>query len=112
MLRTTFQALGQVFNPAWDKAPLLFKTDGTVEKYPPPADPKEGYTWQELQKAMDGGYIEIVTVERDRVRMIVDDEGIGKGLPLNEAASLIYYTTGGVNPIFGPALVVTWEDVK
>ncbi len=112
MLRTTFQALGQVFNPAWDKEPILFKADGTVEKFPPPAKPDEGYTLAELRKAVDGAYIEIVTIERDRTRMIVDDEGLIKGLPTNEAASLIYQSVGGQTPIAGNALVLSWEAVQ
>lgn len=112
MLRATFQALGQVFNPAWDKKPLLFKPDGTVEPFAPPANPEEGYTLAELHKALDGGYVEIVTVEHGRVRMIVDEDGHNKGLPPNEAATLIYYATGGRFPIVGPALVVGWEAIR
>ena len=55
---------------------------------------------EELQRAVDG-YIEVLTLVPGVAAMVVNEEGILYGLPINLAASAVANQT-----IVGPALVV------
>lgn len=57
-------------------------------------------TLEALQKAVDG-YIETVTLVRGYAVMIVNEEGLLRGMPSNLAASAV-----AARKIVGPALVV------
>ena len=79
----------------------IIHVDGTREPYPP-ANGKQ-YTLEELQKAIGGGYIEIVRT-RDNRLMVIDEEGKLKGFPVNPVATAMY-RYGPEDPIVGDVLV-------
>lgn len=57
--------------------------------FPPPADPEEGYTLDELRAGIgitDKDLIQIVNFQDGRI-MIMDEEGKFKGLPRNARAT-------------------------
>lgn len=116
MEKPKITSLAEAFAAALDgTGAFLMKPDGDMAAFPPPANMAQGYTLEELRPAIGGGYIEIVTVERDRIRMIVDDEGLIKDLPVNEHASLVYQVACGgraQTPIAGPAVLVPWDWIK
>ena len=79
----------------------IIHVDGTPEPYPH-ANGKQ-YTPEELQKAIGGGYIEIVHT-RDGRLMVIDEEGKLKGFPVNRVAAALY-VYGDRDPIVGDVLV-------
>lgn len=60
-------------------------------------------SYDEAAKIIDG-YIEIAHGQDEigRFQMLVDEDGISRGLPHNKAASMIYK----VSPIFGTVIVL------
>lgn len=73
----------------WGYMATLYRTDGTGETVTPASG--EEFTLAELQGHV-GGYIDIVRLENGEL-LVVNDEGLIHGLPLNEQASRI---VGGV----------------
>lgn len=90
---------------------ILFHTDGLCEVLRPPTNLDYGYTLEQMREWMDGGFIQIVTIHPDVSRMVVDDEGLIKALPINMAATLLYRCYGGISNIHGPAVVVPWDCI-
>jgi len=82
----------------------LLKTDGSSESIAP-ATPKRGYSLSELQGHV-GGYIEVVRLPKGKI-MLVNEEGLFMGLPMNARASEI---AGQV--IVGNAVVIPSKDLK
>jgi hypothetical protein len=73
-----------------------FYPDGREEPY-------QGETTTEALQAFVGGWMELVHVlyEGKRAQMILNEEGLLKGFPLNRSASEIYHTAvinGGTRP--------------
>ena len=89
---------------------ILFHVDGTCEVLNPPEDLENGYTLEQL-RGWVGGYIEIVRLHPDVSRLVVDDEGMLKSLPVNFHATLLYRCYGGITNIHGPAVVVPWDCI-
>lgn len=74
------------------------RPDGTEEHHDTPGEP----SLDEMQKFV-GGFIELVTVlyKGKKCHMIVNENGIAEGLPVNETATEIYYAASrarGVEP--------------
>lgn len=68
-------------------------------------------------QAMVGGYIEIVDVmfNGKRCQMIVDEDGFGKQLRVNESATTIYHATAlrrGASPLPIVGTAVVFEGVR
>lgn len=89
----------------------LYKTDGTVQEI----QPKNGkdFKLDQLQ-ALVGGYIEIVSLESKPLKiMVVNEDGKGLGLPINEKATEVarpfiqFYDC-----IVGDALVCLSKEVQ
>lgn len=83
------------------RAGQILKADGTVKALIPERDDKS-FTLEQLQKVV-GGFIEIVHLN-DKVIMVVNEEGLCNGLPLNFHASRV-----ARQPIVGDVLVC-WDD--
>jgi hypothetical protein len=68
----------------------IFRLTGAVESMPEPA--AEGkFSLEQLQEAV-GGYIEVVPGhlgEAEGLLMLADEEGLMKGLPINQMASMM-----------------------
>ena len=79
----------------------IIRVNGAREEYPP-ADGRH-YTLEEMQKAIGGGWIEIVHTKDGR-RMVLDEEGKLKGFPVNHVATALY-PYGSQDPIVGDVLV-------
>jgi len=73
--------------PPLDQPNIVIAPDGAVQNIAPPEDPEAGYTLKQLQSYVDG-IIEIVHFPNEEGRIaIVNEEGILKNLPYNQAAS-------------------------
>ena len=85
----------------------IIHVDGTRE----PCEPADGkhYTLEELEKAIGGGYIQIVAT-RDGRLMVLDEEGKVKGFPVNRVATGLYLY-GAQDPIVGDVLVCDDESI-
>jgi hypothetical protein len=81
------------------KVGMLIKADGSMT----PIVPSKGgkFSLKELQDLV-GGYIERVRIPGNKV-LIVDEEGIPKGLPFNRAAT---EATGRMHEIYGTAVIL------
>ena len=80
----------------------LLKPHDITEDYPPNG---EFYTVEELQKAVEG-YFQIIGLDMGYL-MIVNEEGLMKGLQLNHKATLLF---SGMT-IVGNALVCRGKDI-
>jgi hypothetical protein len=71
---------------------------------------KKGYLFLEEAQKLVGGYLQRVPIPMYTnppfALMLVDEDGISKGLPLNHAATKL---TGYTHTIYGSALIVTDE---
>ena len=85
----------------------IIRVDGTREEFLP-ADGRH-YTLEELQKAIGGGYIEVVHTKDGRL-MVIDEEGKLKGFPVNHVATALY-RYGSQDPIVGDVLVCDDESI-
>jgi hypothetical protein len=75
---------------------VLYKADGTIETVEPASGKK--FTNEEVWEII-GGWYEVVPIPDNSGKLLVDEEGLLKGLPANKNASTL------VNiPIVGPAL--------
>ena len=85
----------------------ILKTDGSKV----PCSPKNGrdFHLEELKDAIGGGWIEIVYLKQ-RLLMVIDEEGKLKQLPLNYAATKLYNNSSDV--IVGDALVCSSSMIK
>jgi len=65
----------------------VIKTDGTETELIPTG--KKGvFTLDQLQAAVGGGYIKMVNIPKQpKMVMLVDEDGLSKGLPVNYPAS-------------------------
>lgn len=83
-----------------DKRAIFIKTDGSMEQ----KDDKP--TLEEMQ-AFVGGPIEPVQVfyEGRACRMVLNEEGLRKGLPVNPRATQLYHAMGG-NLVVGNVIVL------
>ena len=79
----------------------IIRVDGTREEYPPGNG--KLFTLEEMQKAIGGGYIQIVHT-KDGQLMVLDEEGKLKGFPVNPVATDLY-VYGDQDPIVGDVLV-------
>ena len=86
----------------------IIRVDGTREPYPP----KNGrdYKLPELQKAIGGGFIQVVKTLDGRI-MVLDEEGKLKGFPVNPAATALY-VHGLLDPIVGDVLVCQDKNIE
>lgn len=81
------------------KVGTLIRVDGTVETFLPSKGKK--FSLEEVQKLV-GGYVERLRVpEPGGAVLLVDEEGIPKGLPLNRNASEV-----AGREIYGDALLL------
>ena len=85
----------------------IIRVNGAREEFLP-ADGRH-YTLEELQKAIGGGYIEIVHTKDGRL-MVMDEEGKLKGFPVNPVATGLY-RYGSQDPIVGDVLVCDEETI-
>jgi len=81
----------------------LIKPDGTTQERIEPTNRKV-FMLAEMQKYV-GGYIEFVYLPNDEI-MVVNEEGLLKGLPFNDVASLIAKRT-----IVGDALIINSDQI-
>lgn len=86
----------------------IYRANGAALRYEPRAG-NEGFTLAELQGIV-GGYIEMVRLWDGRV-MVVNEEGLLRGLPFNRDATTLYHL-GRVttDPIVGDVLVCTRRE--
>ena len=88
---------------------ILFKPDGTEQHlaFDLPQDPGFHALDRIIRPLIDGANLERVCVlyHGQVTDMFVDDEGLLKGLPINEKASAIYNPRSFVPAIFGPAVL-------
>lgn len=80
---------------------IVIKSDGKMDHLP---IPREGQL-EKLQKAV-GGLIEILHTKEPGMRLVIDDEGLIKGKPVNFFASQLY---GGT--IVGDAVLCRAGDI-
>jgi hypothetical protein len=85
----------------------IIRVDGTREEY----QPSNGrhYSLEEMQKAIGGGYIQIVQTKNGRL-MVLDEEGKLKGFPVNTVATALYLY-GDQDPIVGDVLVCEDKNI-
>ena len=86
----------------------VIRVNGTREECLP-ADGRH-YTLEEMQRAIGGGYIEIVHT-RDGRLMVMDEEGKLKGFPINRVATALY-RFGDQDPIVGDVLVCEERSIE
>ena len=86
---------------------FILKTTGEINYI----EPENGFhfTLEELKEAIGGGYIEVVYLTPD-LRMIVDEDGKRKKMPLNVGASRLY--KGSHDCIVGDALVCHRSQIR
>ena len=84
----------------------IIKSNGTIEI----VEPKNGtdFSLSELKQAIGGGYVEVVSLDRDTY-LVVDEEGLLKNLPYNYTATKLY---NFISPIVGDALVCKKDQIK
>jgi len=83
----------------------LYKTDGT--KVTVKGTGKRGaLTLEQMQEAV-GGFVEVVAIPYKAIRVLVNEEGRFKGLPLNEKVSAMV----GVL-VVGDALVADAKEIR
>jgi len=85
---------------------FIIKANGRIQ-YIEPAN-GSFFSLEELKKAIGGGWIEVVFLTPDR-RMVVDEEGKLKGMPVNVVASRMYNAN---DSIVGDALVCHRNQIK
>lgn len=90
----------------------LYRPNGTIEDYPPPANGRD-YKVEEMRAAIGGGWFEILVL-LDGLIMVVDEEGNLKDLPPNTAATLLWRQTHSslLDFIVGDALVCKKSEVR
>jgi hypothetical protein len=76
---------------------IILRTDGTTDEHRLPFD------WLLPAQKLVGGYVELVRT-RDNHTLIVDEEGLLKGKPINRIATPMYNSPG--NCIVGDALLL------
>ncbi len=86
----------------------IIRVDGSREAYPP-ADGRH-YTLEEMQRAIGGGYIEIVHTKDGRL-MVLDEEGKLKRFQVNQVATALY-VYGNQDPIVGDVLVCDEANIE
>lgn len=88
----------------------IVKSSGLVEETRP-ANGRD-FTLSELQ-AIVGGFIEIVPLDEEHI-MVVNEEGLLKGLDENKVATSLYHRKNKLttNYIVGDVLVCRCEEVK
>lgn len=86
----------------------VIRVNGTRQEYLP-ADGRH-YTLEEMQKAIGGGYVQIVQTKDGRL-MVIDEEGKIKGFPVNTVATRLY-RFGDQDPIVGDVLVCDKRNIK
>lgn len=83
----------------------IIRTDGTTDIL---GDGKRPLTLEELQAAV-GGYIEIVPINtQGYTKMIVNEEGLIRGLPVNAIATLHV----GHSTIFGDVVLIKNRELE
>lgn len=86
---------------------VLLKTNGVIER----VKPKNGSDFQlEELRGFVGGNIEIVRTKDDRC-LVVNDEGLIKGLPFNALAT-DFYLYGDQSDVVGNVLMCDRELIK
>lgn len=81
---------------------IVIEVDGSVHELERVG---EKPTLEELHKAV-GGYIEVVRADVRGTLMVVNEEGLVHGLPVNRLASLLYGYERHGQPIVGPAILI------
>ena len=86
----------------------ILKADGTTAEL---AGTGKGgrLTLEEMQKAV-GGYVEICLVKGGQ--LVVNEDGIPLGLPVNEAATNLYVEKYGGGRIFGDAVYCAGRTLR
>lgn len=82
----------------------ILKSDGTR------IDLDHKPTLSEAQKIV-GGYIEFAQTGTPRVTLVVDEEGLLKGKPINKAASRMYNMYGYGNIVGDVIVLEGWKTV-
>ena len=84
----------------------ILKADGQTVPFAAPSQARKGYPLEALKGAIGGGWIEIVRIPKGMI-LVIDEEGLLKGMPFNRAASQL-----AGQPIVGDALLCSASDVK
>ena len=71
-----------------------------------PEDKRRGFTLRELYRLTECDTVDIVGLADGR-RMVVDDDGLGKRLPLNPKATRLYQEGRKFFPLYAPPIVGT-----
>ena len=82
-------------------------------------NPRNGthYCLEELQRFIGGGFIELVHIDESNF-MVVDEEGLLKGLPNNKRATQMYqemaFLSGSISQdiIAGDAAIIAKEQIQ
>lgn len=82
----------------------LYRPDGTHEEVPVPA------TYQEAQRLIGGMVERVCPRAAPDVLFLRDEEGLLKGLPLNEKGCELHGTAVHGQPIVGPIIVISWKE--
>jgi len=92
---------------------LLIKSDGTREEITG-AGPDGSIAWDQIKKAIGGGYVEHVVTDPDRAEgyshIWLDEEGKNKGFPRNAAATALSVYTAWDDILSGDVLFCTEEE--
>ena len=83
---------------------LVIRPDGTIKQRSWPKGTNEQLHFLQAQV---GGYIETVRTGTPGIIMIVNEEGLIRGLQYNELATRVYLEGMGASPIMGPAVLVS-----
>lgn len=85
--------------------PVIITPDGRIHPVIPDHN-AQTFQLKQLQ-AIVGGYIEVVTA-RDGRRMVINEQGKLKGLPINPTATKLY-RYGDYDPVCGDVLITPGE---
>lgn len=88
---------------------IVINPDDTIEIVHPYNN--LNYSLEQIKHYIGGGYIEVVPLG-DSYYMVVDEDGIGKGLPINDIASAMYLATGGNSRIHGSVLICERGEIE
>jgi len=83
------------------KVVAILHADGRREDF----EPHREMDLKQMQEVV-GGYIEYTRPVLPHRKLVVNEEGLLRGLPLNPEATAMYYAVGGGSPIVGHVLLV------
>ncbi len=93
--------------PPLEQPNIVIAPDGSVTNISAPEDPEVGYTLKQLQSYV-GGLIEVVHFPNEEARIaIVNEEGLLKNMPYNQAASQLVG-----QDLVGPVIIIREDQLK